>query len=391
VETSIKNKNAAIAFYLYFLIMNFAKGLGMSSQSRLYNIIFLASLVFLAIKLVYTRYTGMELLTMIVLVLLGVMFAVRARENTMLFAILAVIGMKDINFHDLMEKTFYVRLASIILIRLCCAYGVLQEIDGAMGPNGRILHTWGYSDANTLMVNIFIVIALFIYINYEHLKLYHAILTMLFATLGFVQSYSRTGYMLLFLLWFIILCDKMIKNKKVRNAAYFILCLMPLIIAALTFILALNYTSSSNFLEQINQMLTGRLFITNYYLKLYPFTLFGNTYEFWLNNAGEILAIVDNLYATIYIYSGVLMLVVYVGALCAVLFRISKMGCHKEIIIVSVLAIYAFMEEFPLNPVVNPFCVLIAMAVFPTNLPRGIHEHEEKGCHHNQYSISVQS
>lgn len=390
MDARIRTRNAAFAYYLYFLIMNFAKGLGMSSQSMTYNLIFVASLVFLAIKLVFTKYTRKEIIAMIVLVLLGLLFAVRARENTMLFAILAVIGMKDINFKDLMEKTFYVRLVSIILIRFVCEYGLLEDADKATGPNGMKLHSWGYSDSNTLMVNIFVILALFIYIRYESLNIIHCIITFAVATYGFEQSYSRTGYMLFILLWIVILCDKLIKSPRIRKAGFVILSWMPLIITILTFTLSLNYTKTNVIMEKLNQMLTGRLFIMNYYINLYPFTLLGNTYEFWLNNAGEILAIVDNLYVTIYIYSGILMLILYVGALCETLRRLSKLGYYKEVIIVSVLSIYAFMEEFPLNPVVNPFCVLIAMALFRKNLPRELNDYEETSCNNNQYSFSVQ-
>lgn len=378
-----------MAFYLYFLMMNFAKGLGMSSQSMLYNLIFVGSLVFLAIKLVYTSYTRTELVTMVVLVLLGCLFVVRARENTMLFAVLAVIGMKDIHFRDLMEKTFYVRFASLVLIRFLCEYGLLADVDKMTGPQNRVLHSWGYSDTNTLMVNFFVILTLFIYINYERLNIIHCFITMAAATLGFQQSYSRTGYMLFILLWVIIFFDKIIKRRFIRKLAYSILCLMPLIITIITFVLSLNYSRTNKFFETLNQALTGRLFIMNYYINLYPFTLLGNTYEFWLNNAGEILAIVDNLYVTIYIYSGVLMLIVYVAALCWVLFKLSRLGYYQEVIIVSVISVYAFMEEFPLNPVVNPFCVLIAMAIFQNNLPRELKLHEKTNSHHNQYTVSI--
>lgn len=370
-------------------MMNFAKGMGMSSSSMLYNIIFMASLGFLAIKMIFTKYTRKELMIMIVLVLMGLLFVVRAKENSVLFAVLALIGMKDIDFHDLMKKTFYVRFVSLILIRFVCEYGILVDVDKDTGPRYRILHSWGYSDANTLMVNIFIVLALFLYVYYESLNVIHILLTIAFATYGFEQTYSRTGFLLFLLLLFVVGCDKFIRKEWVRNAAYILLSLMPLIIAILSFVLPLNYVKTNVRMEAINQMLTGRIFIMNYYLNLYPFTLLGNTYEFWLANAGGILSIVDNLYVTLYMYSGVLTMILYVLASCYVLFRLKKMKCYKELIMVSFMAIYAFMEEFPLNPVVNPFCLLLAMAIFTTNRPREIMPDEEESCDYNEYSVSV--
>lgn len=377
MDLSIKTKRATMAFYLYFLMMNFAKGLAMDGQSRTYNIIFLCSLVFLAIKLVYTKYTKGETIAMLVLVLLGTFFALHARENTPLFAILAIIGMKDIDFYDLMKKTLYVRIVSVILTRLACEYGILNEVDLMKpSPDGTLCHTWGYNDPNTLMVNIFIVLALLLYVNYERLNGFYFMGTMLFMHFVFKQSYSKTGYLLFILLWFIIICDKVIHIQWIRRLAYQLLSWMPLLITLATFVFGLGYRHSNPLMEMINQALTGRLFVINHYVNKFPCTLFGNSHAFWLKNAGEILAIVDNLYVTIYLYCGVFSLVLYVWALCVSLRKLVRMGYFPETIIVSVISIYAFMEEFPLNPIVNPFGVLLAMALFQTNIPRRLAEKE---------------
>ena len=140
---------------------------------------------------------------------------------------------------------------------------------------------------------------------------------------------------------------------------------------------------------EINHVLTGRVFIMNYYLKLYPFTLFGNTYEFWLHNAGKILEIVDNLYVTIYLYSGVVMLILYVLGVFALLRKLYQKRYDIELILVAILAVYAFMEEFPLNPTVNPFAVMLAWIIFGGNMIRG--DDFETSCNNNQHSVSLQS
>jgi uncharacterized membrane protein YhaH (DUF805 family) len=126
----------------------------------------------------------------------------------------------------------------------------------------------------------------------------------------------------------------------------------------------------------------------NYYLKLYPFTLFGNTYEFWLHNAGEILEIVDNLYVTIYLYSGIVMLILYVMGIYMLLRRLYKNRYDIELILQAIICIYAFMEEYPLNPSVNPFVVLIAWVIFKGNMVRG--DENEESSNNNQHTVSVQ-
>ncbi len=366
----VKSKRATMAFYLFFLMLSFAKGLSLGGQSKIYNIIFLCSLVFLMIKMINTKYSRLELVSIVVLVMLGVFFVLHARENTPLFAVLAIIGMKDVNFYDLMKKTIYVRIASVVIVKIASEYGILSNVDpGKLGPDGMPSYTWGYSDPNTLMVNIFIILALLLYINYERLNVFYFVGTLVFIQFVLEQSNSRTGYLLFVLLWSVILCDKMIRTELVRRIMYNVLSFVPIVIVVATFVLGIIYQRTNPVLEAINQAVTGRLFVVNHYIGKFPCTLFGNPYEFWLENAGEILAIVDNLYVVIYLYCGVFALVLYVGALYVSMRRMVRLRFYPEVIIVSIISIYAFMEEFPLNPIVNPFGLLLAMALFQTNVP----------------------
>ena len=117
--------------------------------------------------------------------------------------------------------------------------------------------------------------------------------------------------------------------------------------------------------------------------------MFGTTYEFWLHNAGKILEIVDNLYVTIYLYSGVVMLILYVLGVFALLRKLYQKRYDIELILVAILAVYAFMEEFPLNPTVNPFAVMLAWIIFGGNMIRG--DDFETSCNNNQHSVSLQS
>lgn len=371
MELNIKTKRATLAYYLYFLMLNFAKGLAMDGQSKTYNIIFLCSLLFLAIKLVYTKYTRPEVFAMIIMVFFGVFFALHARENTPLFAMLAIIGMKDIDFYDLMKKTVYVRAIAIILTRLACEYGILTEVDMTKpGPNGMLCHTWGYNDPNSFMVHVFIVFALVMYLNYKHLNAYYFIATMLFVQYVYARSYSKSGYLLFILLWFIVACDKFIKIKKIREWAFNLFTFIPLLVPFASFYLGIAYDKSNHFLETFNQAITGRLFVIHHYINKFPCTLLGNSHSFWLNNAGEILAIVDNLYITIYLYCGVFTVIVYVAVLFATARKLKRLGYYTELIMFSVVTIYSFMEEFPLNPIINPFGLLLAMILFKNNIPR---------------------
>lgn len=392
MEKSIRNRNARVAYYIYFLSMIALKALGLSSNDKTFKIIFIIALAFLALKIIYTEYKPQELIVVISLVLLSSIGFFRAKEQTYFLAAISIAGMKGIHFKDLCRKTFWVHSVFSFIAVVGSMLGYFQDnIFVINEETGAAYHTYGYSDFNVLFVNMFIIAALLIYIRYEKLGIWEFILTNILMLWTYHASHSRTGYILFFGMWLLILLDKLVLKEHAKKKLYNIYTLAPWVMVILSFVLPYLYElfGKTKIMYEINHVLTGRVFIMNYYLKLYPFTLFGNTYEFWLNNAGEILEIVDNLYVTIYLYSGVVMLVLYVVGVFALLRKLYHKRYDIELILVAILSVYAFMEEFPLNPTVNPFAVMLAWIIFDGNLIRG--DDYEEGSDNNQHPVSVQS
>lgn len=390
MERAIRDRNARMAYYIYFLTMIGLKALGLASNNKVFIIGFAIALAFLAIKIVYTDYKPMELAVIISLVFLSLIGFFRAKEQTYFLAAISIAGMKGINFRDLCKKTFWVHLVCSIIAVAGSMMGYLQDNKKIYNiETGDAFHTYGYSDFNVLFVNMFIIAALLIYINYERLSFIEFALTNLLMYWAYITTDSRTGYLLFFGLWFLIVLDKFVFNENWKKKLYALYPLVPLVMVAVSFILPYLYGkfSKTDIMYSINHLLTGRIFVMNYYLELYPFTLFGNTYEFWLNNAGKILEIVDNMYVTIYLYSGVVMLLLYIVGVVALLRKLYNKRHDIELIMVALLCVYAFMEEFPLNPSVNPFAVLLAWVIFDGNLVRG--DDCEESSNNNKHTVSL--
>ncbi len=392
MKESIKNRNARIAFYIYFLIMTALKALGLSSNNKAFLLGFMLALVFLAIKIFLTEYKPEELIIIVSLVLLSLIGFFRAKEQTYFLAAISIAGMKGINFRDLCKKTFWVHLVGSAAAVIGGMNGWLftkKEILNA--ATGDAIYSYGYVDFNVLFVNMFVIAALLIYINYEKLGWGEVIFTNVLMLWAYKTTHSRTGLLLFAALWVFIILDKFILKEHVKKKLYKLYVLMPVLMVILSFVLPYLYGvfQKTKLMYMVNRVLTGRLFIMNYYLELYPFTFFGNTYEFWMQNAGEILEIVDNLYCTIYLYSGVVLLVIYLIGIIALMYKLFKKRYDIELIMTTILCIYAFMEEFPLNPTVNPFAVLLGWVIFGGNLVRG--DDVEESSNNNQHSVSVQS
>lgn len=392
MENSIKNRNARVAYYIYFLSMIALKALGFSSNIKGFQIVFVIALAFLALKIINTKYEPMELMCVVTIVLLSTIGFFRAKEQTFFLAAISIAGMKGINFKDLCKKTFWVHSIGSFIAVVGSMFGYFQDnVQITNAVTGAGYHTYGYSDFNVLFVNMFIIAALFIYIRYEKLGILEFVLTNVLLYWTYHACHSRTGYLLFLGMWVLIFLDKWVLKENFKKKVYGIYTIAPFVMVALSFILPYLYEiyGKTKIMYEINHALTGRIFIMNYYLKLYPFTLFGNTYEFWLHNAGEILEIVDNLYVTIYLYSGLVMLIIYVFGAYMLLRKLFKNRYDIELILCAIISVYAFMEEYPLNPSVNPFVVLIAWVIYRGNMVRG--EDSEKSSDNNQYTVSVQS
>lgn len=386
----MEKKNANIAYYIYFLTMTAGKALGLNSGSGLYNKMFVIALLFLAIKLIFTRYTRKEILIIVFAVGIGLLSYVRARESTLLFAILAIIGFKNINFKDLMVKMLWVRSISTIIIMLCAYNGIVPDYTKTMNYGGQdvVMHSMGFSDPNTFFINIFMIMAVYIYVNYDKLNGWHFAFVNAVMAAAYKLSHSRTGMLLLCGLWALIILDKFVfRSVKSKKIIYSLYTLAPIVVAGISVFFAYNYDPSVKIMKQLNSMLTGRLFVMNWYVNTYPVTIFGNTYEFWLNNAGTILEIVDNMYITILMYSGIFVFALYVLCTFAVLVKLIRRKCFIEVIMIATVAVYGFMEEFPLNPIINPFVILIGMLIFSEDKCNA----EKESRDNNEYSLSLQS
>lgn len=392
MKETIKNRNARVAYYIFFLTMSALKALGLSSNNKAFLVGFMIALVFLAVKIFLTEYKPEELIIIVSLVLLSLVGFFRAKEQTYFLAAISIAGMKGINFRDLCKKTFWVHLVFSIMAVIGGMNGWLFSKSEIYNDfTGAAIHSYGYVDFNVLFVNMFIIAALLIYIRYEKLGIFEFLATNVLMFWTYMTTHSRTGLLLFFALWFLIALDKLILKENVKKKLYQLYIYTPVLMVILSFLLPYLYGifKETKVMYYANRILTGRLFIMNYYLDLYPFTFFGNTYEFWTQNAGEILEIVDNMYCTIYLYSGVVLLVIYMIGIIMLMHKLFKKRFDVELIMVTILCIYAFMEEFPLNPTVNPFAVLLAWIIFGGNIVRG--DDIEESSDNNQHSVSVQS
>ncbi|MCI6021426.1 MAG: glycosyltransferase family 4 protein, partial [[Bacteroides] pectinophilus] len=65
-----------------------------------------------------------------------------------------------------------------------------------------------------------------------------------------------------------------------------------------------------------------------------------------------------------YFHDGLIVALIVLAIICISNHRLFKKHCYKELVFIASFSVYAMMEEFPLNPVVNPFIMLTAIVVY---------------------------
>ena len=84
-------------YYLFWMIMLFAKGIGLYEGMQLYNICLILAFIFLGIKLVLTEYKVVDILWMLPLALFGVWIFLHSKDKSALILIALIIGLKNID------------------------------------------------------------------------------------------------------------------------------------------------------------------------------------------------------------------------------------------------------------------------------------------------------
>lgn len=349
-----------ICFCVYYAIMVVIKTFGYVSYETFFKIAFVIAVLFLGVKVLTTKYTMREFLILYFLLAISAICWLRVGEKNVLFITMTLWGMKHFKFHDLMKATVWIRIVGTALMILLALAEILDlQADTAIST-GFLVHKvygFGYIKANAAYYIIFVTIALFLYLQYDKLNIWHFLLSTLICFLAFQATFCRTGMIVFVLMWAMILFDKCMKNKKY----YQLLSFTTAGVFAVSWIWMVIYQINNSFMFRINRMLNGRIEITNNYYRAYGTTLFPKTTNiFWDMNYTTI----DNLYMYLFISCGAVFTVLFIYWATKSQYRLYKFGYYREILFFTLFVIYAVLEQSPMNPILNPFILLTANLIY---------------------------
>lgn len=338
---------AEIFYYLYWMIMLFAKGIGLYEGMPQYNICILLAMFFLGCKLILTRYQLSELIWMALAIIFGAWIYLNAKDQSAFILAATMIGLKEVPLHRVFKiGLFEWGVCFVYMIAKTLLFGetgpILAHEKLGLGPILR--WSLGYTHPNVLHITYVVLAAFIIYAwnrkpGRKQWKL--TIVLMLGNLYVFMYSISFTGFLLLVLL--------LIFNLYFENRRYFLKiedtllqCVMPFcILFSLVLPVILNINGIAfNF---INKALNTRFLATRVYLTEMGLSLLGKKREVLHGFA------VDCSYTEAILSYGVIVFVLLMAAYMLTIRKLVYTKSRKELTIMLALLVAGVSEPFLFN------------------------------------------
>jgi hypothetical protein len=358
--TENRQKIGCVLFYGYYVLLVLAKGLGYSSGSPFYNMFFCVAAVFWLGKMLLTDYSLREIVWIAVFLLISLWMYAKLGELTGILLLMTVAGTKNCNFEVIMKLTMVVWGLSVAVVIACSAVGILEQTPLLISDNNylpRYVYGFAYGKQNLLFLSGFLTVTAILYVYFDRLNVLWLLGTMIPMMFLYELTYCRTGILLFGLLWVMIGWEKITKWKGYHH----IYSLAYVIGFAISLLATVFYSPGNLGMQKINHLFNGRIDIAHAYFGTVGFSLFPRDVSIFSFNLNRII---DNLYMSLAITSGLVVAVLFVFLMTKTSRLLCKKNCYRELIFMVIFAIYAVLEEFPLNPSMNSFILLLGVLLY---------------------------
>ena len=287
--------------------------------------------------------------------------------QTYIYSLTIIFLLRDFDFNKLVRVVLPVVVVILAFVILSSKIGIVPDYVEISATRTRHYLGFRYSlYPSTVMLNI---VGLYIYIKQENIT-YKSLLLLLVSVLWiYLQTNSRlTTLSSIVLLTLGILLKRF--PKLLTRIRYLLIFLIPSYIfaAVASYIVAGKYTSAGSGLRAVDNFLGGRIYLASKSLYIYGFDWLGKNIQ-WVGNGlnadGQRSTMsylyVDNMYIQVLQKYGLLYLIIFVTLLTLTLFILYKQRQYLLLLILSILAAHAMIDDLTFNLYYNFFLVLLAL------------------------------
>lgn len=365
-----------ICYYIFFVLLLMAKGAGLYDGQPVFKILLVTAMVFWMIKMALTAYTQRELITVLLLLMLGGIVYLVSGEKGALLYIMMITGLKNVP----VKRVFLVGCVSwgIVFVTMAWihAIGLLEgpfKVHDKFGLGMVIRWGLGYSHPNVLHVSYLVMVVFLVYILNEQFCWKWALCLMAGNMLIFLYSLSSTGvivvtfYLMLSLYW-------KYRGRLSKVEKVLIQLALP---ACVLFSLAAPFWLQGKWFDIVNNIVNTRLSLAKYFLSLKPPTLFGVRHSEIVTS----LLTMDNSYVFAFVTYGIVLFVIIVLGYVILVHQYCKEQKGGELCLILACFVGGVTEPFLFNTSFKNISLLFMKdIIFEENKAADMHllEHFEK-------------
>jgi hypothetical protein len=349
--------HADVLYLLYFLPIAGCVAMGLSSDLLVYKGCFAIGIIFLLLKVWLTDYSLTEFLFMgAVMVILGYVY-LRTNEKTLIISALSIFGCKGVNVRKVLKYTVYVYIIGMSLTISMVMLGKVQGEIHSLSKSGikYEINDFGFSHPNSAYNHLLMIALMIVAVWQERLRWYHFGVMTFIMFVAYKVFLSRTGFLIYLLLCIAIGVLQIIRNDKLKKLFFFILNLFPIGVFSVSYILMVWYDKGIPFVNKLDNFVTGRIALSSQAYKYGGISWFGTVNRNWMD-----WIFIDNAYLSVLICYGIVVCVLCVAAYSLACYRYWKAGEHYILIILSIIAVYAFMEYMVISATWNPLLLFMS-------------------------------
>lgn len=337
-------KLSELCFYIFFISLLFAKGIGLYDGQTMFKIFLLIALCGWCGKMLLTEYTWKELLLCAGLSLLGGVIYLNAHEKGALFCLLLLCAMKDMDVKKVFQTglfTWVISFGSLFLLTSLHVIDSPFKVHDKLGLGRIIRWSLGYAHPNVLHISCLVLVCFIVYLLQDNFKFKSFLVLMLVNLYVFMYSLSSTGFLSVSALLALSLYWSFRKKFCKAERVLIQLCLPVFILLSLAAPLVLKGKT----FELVNKIVNHRLVLSKWFLQNQRVKLFGV-------DTGELvtsLRTMDNSYVFAWITYGLFFFVLMMAGYFMLIYKKSKEQDGVSLCLILTCLLAGVTEPFLFN------------------------------------------
>lgn len=379
---AVRNPNkvffAKICFYLFWSIQMVSKGFAFEDSDRIYKILSLVSLGFLALKFLLTDWEFHELVVGCALVFCGFMCYLMTDMLALTILALALVGMKDVPLRPLLVYTFYLRGFIFLYMVSGAILGFVPErmlderelFDVVAFFFTGSFHTTvirrciGYGIMNVGHINFLIVALLYLYVRKNELNVWEYLGIAAANYILYRWTVSRTSMLVVF---FALLLSVLIRIRFLKKPLYVVGACSFFALLAFSVVMGHTFELPSSaeptlwqkICQKLDGLFTARLQYNHYAVSTFSvWTLFGQKFQ----NDWSML---DSAFLNFWLRFGLINCALFLWANTGYLLRCKRLDREAEFVAVVSMAVLGMMEMSLYSVTMNVFLLLLSVYLYP--------------------------